>query len=133
MNCDILLEDVHILRQTGREGGGGGGKVDSGTEQTSLMFSCVFLHIFLCLPMFSRVFKGGIMQTQVFSEYLVYCPILGTDTTYDQKTPLVGDRGLLYYSVFVFKAYGLFTYYVSQKLGYLHPPFPLRQQWSAFG
>ena len=74
--------------------------------------------------MFSRVFKGGIMQTQVFSEYLVYCPILGTDTTYDQKTPLVGDRGLLYYSVFVFKAYGLFTYYVSQKLGSLHPPLP---------
>ena len=28
---------------------------------------------------------------------------------------------------------GLFTYYVSQKQGFLHPPSPLRQQWSAFG
>ena len=27
---------------------------------------------------------------------------------------------------------GLFTYYVSQKQGFLHPPSPLRQQWSAF-
>ena len=28
---------------------------------------------------------------------------------------------------------GLFTYYVSQKQGFLHPPSPLRHQWSAFG
>ena len=28
---------------------------------------------------------------------------------------------------------GLFTYYVSQKQGFLHPSSPLRQQWSAFG
>ena len=27
---------------------------------------------------------------------------------------------------------GLFTYYVSQKQRFLHPPSPLRQQWSAF-
>ena len=28
---------------------------------------------------------------------------------------------------------GLFTYYVSQNQGFLDPPSPLRQQWSAFG
>ena len=28
---------------------------------------------------------------------------------------------------------GLFTYYVSQIQGFLDPPSPLRQQWSAFG
>ena len=28
---------------------------------------------------------------------------------------------------------GLFTYYVSQNKGFLDPPSPLRQQWSAFG
>ena len=28
-----------------------------------------------------------------WSEYLVYCPIFGKDTAYDQTAPLAGDHG----------------------------------------
>ena len=75
--------------------------------------------VFLDNIIFSKYFYSQCLQINYIISYYVYFIIIYI---------------ILYYIMsylILFK--GLFTYYVSQKQGFLHPPSPLRQQWSAFG